>query len=103
MIRTLLTLLMLPLLLALGGCLAIPKKGGPFTNHLTVTVDMQSCLTASRWGPMALTGDLNESECEAILQGLQLLMIQRAPAQAAAQAGADATPSPAARGVAGRK
>lgn len=88
--RPLLYLALLPLLLALSGCLSIPKKGGPFTNHLLLTVDMQSCMTASRWGPATLTGDLNDSECEAILAGLRLLMIQKAIAEAAADG--DAAP-----------
>ncbi len=65
-------LIILLLALPLGGCLTLPKTGGWFTNHVTMTVDGERCMTASRWGPVALTGDINDSECAAIREGQAL-------------------------------
>jgi hypothetical protein len=53
----------------LSGCITMPETGGWLTNHVVCTVDDNSCMTASRWGPVALTGDLNRSESKAILEG----------------------------------
>lgn len=63
---------------ALGGCITIPEEGGPLTNHVLRTVDDKSCMTASRWGSLAITGDINRSECKAIVEGLKLRAAKKA-------------------------
>jgi starvation-inducible outer membrane lipoprotein len=81
--------------LLLSGCITLPKTGGPLTNHVLMTVDWRTCMTASRWGPISLTGDINESECEALRQAFRLLMLQQAVNEAQAK------PKPAMRPAAG--
>ncbi len=53
----------------LSGCLTMPETGGWLTHHVTVTLDDKRCMSASRWGAVSLTGDINESECKAIVEG----------------------------------
>lgn len=53
----------------LSGCGAMPKTGGAMTNHVMLTIDDQRCVTASRWWLVAITGDINASECEALREG----------------------------------
>lgn len=57
---------------------------GMLTNHVTLTLDDQRCMTASRWGPVAITGDVADSECQAIVEGRRarevLRMLRVAPA-----------------------
>lgn len=52
----------------LSACGALPK-GGPLTHHVAVTLDDGRCMAASRWGSLSITGDINESECSAIVEG----------------------------------
>lgn len=81
------------LLPALGGCITLPKTGGPFTNHVMRTIDDETCTTASRWGPVAITGDLNASECQALIEALrarELLRLMEAQQRSA--------PAPAGKG-----
>jgi hypothetical protein len=70
-------LILIPLLAALSGCITMPKTGGIMTNHIVTTIDGQRCMTASRWWLVAITGDLNESECQALLEGQRLRAIVR--------------------------
>lgn len=76
--------LLLPLAL-LTGCISLPKNGSFLTNHIITTIDESRCMTASRWGPMAITGDVNASECEALLEGQRLRLLRRLLQEAAPQ------------------
>lgn len=83
----------LPLLLAalalLGGCAGMKNPlQGAFTNRVVITVAEDECLAASRWGPVALTGDVDERDCTVIVQALRLraLMLQAAREAAAERA-----------------
>lgn len=75
----------------LSGCGALPKTGGPMTNHVMLTIDDQRCVTASRWWLVAITGDINESECQAIRDGRRardlLRLIEAQQSGQAAQGG----------------
>lgn len=62
---------LLPLLGLLGGCSSNPLKG-TFTNRVVVTVAEDECLAASRWGPVALTGDIDARDCQVLVQALRL-------------------------------
>ncbi len=53
---------------ALAGCSSLPG-GGPLTHHVAVTIDESRCMAASRWGSLSITGDINERECTAIVEG----------------------------------
>jgi hypothetical protein len=63
------TALTLCLAVMLSGCITMPDTGGWLTHHVTVTLDDKSCMAASRWGSIAITGDINPSECRAIVEG----------------------------------
>jgi hypothetical protein len=63
------TALTLSLAVLLSGCITMPDTGGWLTHHVTVTLDDKSCMAASRWGSIAITGDINPSECRAIVEG----------------------------------
>lgn len=74
----------------LAGCSG--TFSGLLTHHVAVTMDDSKCLAASRWGSIAITGDIAASECEAIVAGRRALevlrMLQSArPAPAAPAAG----------------
>ncbi|MCA0240202.1 MAG: hypothetical protein LCI02_05025 [Proteobacteria bacterium] len=58
--------------LPLAGCITMPETGGWLTNSVVTTVDGKACMSASRWGPVTITGDINASECKAILEGQAL-------------------------------
>lgn len=58
--------------LLLSGCISMPKNGGPLTNHIVTTIDDSRCMTASRWWLFAVTNDLNESECQTLIEALRL-------------------------------
>lgn len=75
-------LILAPLLALMSGCISLPKTGGIMTNHVVTTIDGQRCMTASRWWLVAVTGDLNESECQALLEGQRLRAIVREVQQA---------------------
>lgn len=83
----LLCALLLPLLGLLGGCGSNPLKG-TFTNRVVVTVAEDECMAASRWGPVALTGDVDARDCQVLVQALRLraLMLNAAAMQGAAKA-----------------
>lgn len=70
------------LALLLGGCSSMQ---GLLTHHVAVTMDNARCLAASRWGSIAITGDIAASECAAIVAGRQALDLLRVMQQ---QAGA---------------
>ena len=77
------------LALLLGGCSSVQ---GLLTHHVAVTMDDSKCLSASRWGSIAITGDIAASECEAIVAGRRALEVLRMlqgvrPAPAAAAPG----------------
>lgn len=94
-LRLLLAALLLPLF---AGCITLPKTGGPFTNHVMRSIDDKGCMTASRWGPVAITGDLNESECTALIEALRARELLRLmEAQSRSQA-APAAPAAAGKG-----
>lgn len=82
------TLIAWAVLMPLSGCAGLPKSLGSagLTNHLLVSVDETLCMTASRWGWLAITGDLRESECAAIVEGQRLRLLMRL--QAAQKGGA---------------
>ena len=63
------TVIVLALSALLSGCITMPDTGGWLTHHVTVTLDDKNCMAASRWGSMAITGDINASECRAIVEG----------------------------------
>jgi len=60
--------------LLLGGCSSMQ---GLLTHHVAVTMDDSKCLAASRWGSIAITGDIAASECEAIVAGRRALEVLR--------------------------
>ncbi|HRD84471.1 MAG TPA: hypothetical protein PLF63_04795 [Rubrivivax sp.] len=65
--------LLLPALGLLGGCanLRNPLQGA-LTNRVVISVAEDECLAASRWGPIAITGDVDERDCTVIVQALRL-------------------------------
>lgn len=69
MTRTLTAAIALAAPVLLGGCITMPETGGWLTHHVTVTLDDKRCMSASRWGAVSLTGDINDSECKAIVEG----------------------------------
>lgn len=70
--------LIIPLCAALlGGCSGALPKAGVLTHHVAVTVDEGTCLAASRWGWLTITGDIAESECRAIVEGQRLRLLMR--------------------------
>lgn len=74
--RLLLLALLLPLL---GGCAGLKNPlQGAFTNRVMVSAADDECMAASRWGWVALTGDVDERDCSVIVQALRmrLLMLQ---------------------------
>lgn len=70
--RILSIILALTLTGLLTGCISMPKNGGPLTNHIVTTIDDSRCMTASRWWLFAVTNDLNESECQTLIEALRL-------------------------------
>jgi hypothetical protein len=62
------------LALLLGGCSSMQ---GLLTHHVAVTMDEGKCLAASRWGSIAITGDIAASECQAIVAGRRALELIR--------------------------
>ncbi len=73
------------LALLLAACAGMPPEGGLLTHHVTITLDDRRCMTASRWGSVAITGDINDSECAAIVEGRrarELLRLLEARARA---------------------
>lgn len=87
-----LALLVLALLAAplLQGCSTLQQA---FTNRAVCTVAMDECMTASRWGPVAITGDLDRRDTEVLIEALRIriaMQAMRAAAEArAAQDKAD--------------
>lgn len=69
--------LVLAVAACVSGCGAMPKslQGAGLTNHVTVTADLELCMTLSRWGVFGISGDLRESECRAITEGLLLRLL----------------------------
>lgn len=86
-LRLLLCALLLPVLGLLGGCGTNPLKGS-FTNRLVVTVAEDECMAASRWGPVALTGDVDARDCQVLVQAMRLRALML---NAAAMRGATTT------------
>lgn len=78
------------LALLLGGCASMQ---GVLTHHVAVTLDDAKCLAASRWGPIAITGDIAASECQAIVAGRQALELVRVLQQTRSAAPAPAAPA----------
>lgn len=62
-------ILALALTTLLSGCITMPSTGGWMTHHVVVTLDDKTCMGASRWGALTITGDINASECQAIVEG----------------------------------
>ena len=62
------------LALLLGGCSSMQ---GLLTHHVAVTMDDGKCLSASRWGSIAITGDIAAGECKAIVDGRRALELLR--------------------------
>jgi hypothetical protein len=79
------TLTVLALTALLGGCITMPSTGGWMTHHVTVTLDDKTCMGASRWGSIAITGDINDSECQAIVEGRRAREILRLMGSSAKQ------------------
>lgn len=65
------------LLPALAGCSGALPKAGILTHHVAITVDEGTCLAASRWGWLSITGDIAEAECRALVEGQRLRMWMR--------------------------
>lgn len=78
------------LALLLGGCSSVQ---GLLTHHVAVTLDDARCLAASRWGSIAITGDIAASECQAIVAGRQALELVRLLQQTRSAAPAPAAPA----------
>lgn len=78
--------LILALAAVLAGCGSLGEGGGPLTHHVAVSIDDKRCMAASRWGSMAVTGDINAAECRAIVEGRRARELLRLlEAQAAGQ------------------
>ncbi|GAB1388973.1 MAG: hypothetical protein AMXMBFR78_34020 [Rubrivivax sp.] len=70
-------LLLLPLLaLALGGCAALPR--GALTNRITVTMALDECQVASRWGVFSIGSDIDARDCVALTDTLRLRVLLEA-------------------------
>ncbi|MEY2688197.1 MAG: hypothetical protein RL375_2395 [Pseudomonadota bacterium] len=77
--------LVLALLLAplMSGCMETFK--GAFTNRVACTVAMDECLSASRWGPIAITGDVDARDTAVLIEALRIRIAMEALRAAAAQ------------------
>lgn len=74
-----LALLLVP---ALSGCMSTFK--GVLTNRVVVNVAQDGCATNSRWFGIAIGADVDERDCQAILQALKLRAAMEALAADAA-------------------
>jgi hypothetical protein len=86
MTRAIACILLLALLPALQGCITLPK--GLLANRVAVTVAMDECLNASRWGGFYIGSDIDERDCRAILDAAQLRALIQAAQGSQANGGA---------------
>lgn len=93
--RSLFLACMLMIAALLAGCITLPK--GVFTNRFVVTAGEDECMSASRYGPFAITGDVDKRDCAPIVEALRERANARASAAAAAASAASPQPPPVAR------